>query len=271
MKYQQNLHTHCTYCDGIDSMEAMIQKAIELNFDTLGFSSHAPMQFETDYAIRNEKLLDYCKEIESLKKQYKDKIKILRGLELDYFAEKTNVDFDYLIGSVHVLKIGDEYYDVDDSLETSEMIINEKFGGDSTEYARAYYELLVKLPELFDFDFVGHFDLITKYNDIKPIVDTECKKYKDTAIEALHAVNQKINLFEINSGAISRGYKKMPYPDVFILKELKQIGGKVILTSDCHNKEYLDCNFDLSIELLKNCGFSEVYTIGEKGFVGNKI
>lgn len=271
MKYSQNLHTHCTYCDGIDNMESMVKKAIELNFDTLGFSSHAPMQFETDYAMRNERVSDYCKEIESLKSQYKDKINILCGLELDYFAKKIDADFDYLIGSVHVLKIGDEYYDVDESLENAEMVINNKFGGDSTEYARAYYELLVKLPDIFKFDFVGHFDLITKYNDIKPIVDTNSKKYKDITLDALHAVKKKVDLFEVNSGAISRGYKKLPYPDVFILKELNRIGGKVILTSDCHNKDFLDCGYETSIELLKSCGFSEVYTIGKNGFEGNII
>ena len=87
----------------------------------------------------------------------------------------------------------------------------------------------------------------------------------------IHAVKKKVDLFEINSGAISRGYKKSPYPDVFILKELNRIGGKVILTSDCHNKDFLDCGYETSIELLKGCGFSEVYTIGKNGFEGNII
>ena len=43
MKYLQNLHTHTTYCDGKNTAEEMVQKAIELGFKSLGFSGHAPM------------------------------------------------------------------------------------------------------------------------------------------------------------------------------------------------------------------------------------
>ena len=43
MKYLQNLHTHTTYCDGKNTAEEMVQKAIELGFRSLGFSGHAPM------------------------------------------------------------------------------------------------------------------------------------------------------------------------------------------------------------------------------------
>ena len=37
--YKQNSHTQTTYCDGKNAPEEMVQKAIELRFDTLGFFS----------------------------------------------------------------------------------------------------------------------------------------------------------------------------------------------------------------------------------------
>ena len=37
---RQNLHTHCTYCDGKNTLEEMVLAAIDKGFSSLGFSSH---------------------------------------------------------------------------------------------------------------------------------------------------------------------------------------------------------------------------------------
>ena len=41
MNTLQNLHQHCTFCDGKDTPEEMIAYAIEKGFDSIGFSSHS--------------------------------------------------------------------------------------------------------------------------------------------------------------------------------------------------------------------------------------
>ena len=74
-------------------------------------------------------------------------------------------------------------------------------------------------------------------------------------------------MFEVNSGAIARGYRTTPYPAPFIMEELKNLGAKMIISSDCHNKEFLDCNFDKSIEYIKSFGFKKVYKFDGKDFV----
>lgn len=271
MKYLQNLHTHCTYCDGTNTMEQLVKKAIDLGFDTIGFSSHAPMPFETGYAIQEDQLKNYSNEAKILKRKYQDSIKVLCGLETDYFSVTSKESFDYIIGSVHVIKIGDQYYDIDYSLEYTERIINDHFCSDSNKYAKAYYETMAKMPKVSRPDIIGHFDLLTKFNEIKPLIDTESKEYKKYAVDALYAVTETVDIFELNTGAISRGYRKTPYPSPFILKEIKKAGGKMIITSDCHNMEYLDKGFDTGIELLRCCGFEEVYVITDDGFKGIKI
>ena len=40
-RMKQNLHTHSTFCDGKDTPEEMILRAIELGFNSIGFSGHA--------------------------------------------------------------------------------------------------------------------------------------------------------------------------------------------------------------------------------------
>ena len=43
--YKQNLHTHTTYCDGKDTPEQVVLKAIEKGFNSIGFSGHAPNNY----------------------------------------------------------------------------------------------------------------------------------------------------------------------------------------------------------------------------------
>lgn len=42
------------------------------------------------------------------------------------------------------------------------------------------------------FDIIGHFDLITKNNEIGKFMDTSSKKYLNYGFEAIHTLNGKI-------------------------------------------------------------------------------
>lgn len=271
MKYLQNLHTHTVFCDGKNSAEDVVQKAIELGFDTIGFSSHSPVQLDTDYFMPEDKIQSYKSEINKLKGKYKDKINVLCGIEYDMFSTTSQQGYDYIIGANHHIMVNGQLIDMDQNAENTKKIIDTYFDGNSIEYAKLYYEISSKIPEKVNADFIAHFDLITKNCENHNIIDIESKEYKDAALTALHTINKKINLFEVNTGAISRGYRKTPYPAPFILEEIKKIGGHVVLTSDCHNKDFLNCNFDLAIDLIKNCGFKEIYRFTKNGFVGINI
>ena len=76
-------------------------------------------------------------------------------------------------------------------------------------------------------------------------------------IEAAEALAGKIPYFEVNTGAIARGYRTTPYPSLFIMKELKRLGFCTVISSDCHNSAFLDCGYDLSAVLLRECGYTE--------------
>ena len=95
----------------------------------------------------------------------------------------------------------------------------------------------------------------------------ESKEYKDSALEAVHALKGKIPFFEVNTGAIARGYRKEPYPAPFLLSALKDLGAKIVLGSDCHQKEKMDFWFEEGKEYLRNCGYTERYILTKEGFV----
>ena len=90
-------------------------------------------------------------------------------------------------------------------------------------------------------DIVGHFDLITKFNEGNKYFDEEAEWYKDAARKALYKVAETKPVFEINTGAMARGYRIHPYPADFLLEEIERLRCSVLLSSDCHNR--LDLNY----------------------------
>ncbi len=273
MVYNQNLHTHCVYCDGKDTIEEVIKEAILLGFDFLGFSSHSYMSFSPVFSLKPEDEAKYKNEIKALKEKYKREINILCGIEFEMLSSVSDcklADYDYTIGSAHYFKIGEEYVAYDRDAKTVKNVIDTYFSGDALKFAKAYYENMCKLKDIWDFDIIGHFDLITKNPEIEQFF-SESKKYRSYALEALHCLKEKFDVFEINTGAIARGYRKTPYPAPFILKEMNNIGCKMIITSDCHNKNFLNIHFKESLDLMKECGFKEVYKITDNGFKAQEL
>ena len=85
-----NLHTHSNFCDhAVGNPREYIEKAIENGFKTLGFSEHSPCIFPDGYVShyrlfeRDEKR--YIDTLKSLKAEYKNKIEILIGFEMEYY------------------------------------------------------------------------------------------------------------------------------------------------------------------------------------------
>ena len=70
----------------------------------------------------------------------------------------------------------------------------------------------------------------------------------------------------IDVGAIAKGYKKAPYPQIDFLKEFRASGFGALITSDCHNKNFVDCHFDESCELLREAGFKSRFILTNNGF-----
>ena len=264
---KQNLHTHTIYCDGINTPEELVEAAIAKGFDSIGFSGHSYMSYASWVPL--DRTAEYKAHINRLKRQYADRIKIYLGLEVDMYSgpETDLTGFDYLIGGVHEIKHGETFLTTDESADAVRQVVEQWFGGNGLSYAKAYYEALATMPEYGNFDIVAHFDLITKYRNIAPLFDEDTKQYRGYAIEAARALAGKIPYFEVNTGAIARGYRTTPYPAPFIIKELRELGFGAVITSDCHDCTKLDVYFDEVARFLSDCGFKERFVLTEEGFV----
>ena len=83
-----NLHSHTTFCDGKNSAEEMIESAIEHGFDVFGFSGHSYTPFDESYCMSLEGTKEYKHTVKALAEKYKSKIKILCGVEQDFFSNQ---------------------------------------------------------------------------------------------------------------------------------------------------------------------------------------
>lgn len=234
-----DLHVHTTYCDGVNTPEEMVLSAIEKGMECLGFSAHSYTFFDESYCMT--KTYEYKREINRLKEKYKDKIKILCGTEQDFYSKEPTDDYDYVIGSVHYLKVNDKYIPIDESEEILKDAVKKYFDGDFYKMADEYYNTVANIKNA---DIIGHFDLITKFNEQNRIFNEKDERYVKSYKKALDILLKQDVLFEINTGAISRGYRTTPYPNPDILEYIRKNGGKTILSSDAHDKDGLMFGFE---------------------------
>jgi histidinol-phosphatase (PHP family) len=258
-----NYHTHTTFCDGKNTAEELVLQAIDLGFDALGFSGHGYTSQDNTYCMQNTKA--YIEEVKRLKEKYAKKIQIYVGVEEDSREYVNRDDFDYIIGSSHYVAKDGQYFSVDHSHEYFKKAL-ESFNGDYMAYAKNYYERLVGYLVERKPDVIGHFDLITKFDELESSVYLENPEYKKLAQESLLKAIKSQSIFEVNTGAIARGLRTSPYPSIELLYLLKKNDGKLMINTDCHKKEKLDFYIKEAKFLLKDIGFKYVYVLFDNEF-----
>lgn len=245
-----DLHVHSVFSDGRDTPRDIVISAIEKGVKTLGFSDHSYTEFDERYCIQRNKQAEYIRTINELKNEFSDKIKILCATEQDFYSTAPTVGYDYVIGSVHYVLIDGEYIPVDETADILKQAADKYFSGDILSLCEAYFENVGKVYEKTKCDIVGHIDLITKFNEQEQLFDENDPRYIRAYRKAVDKIITDCKVFEINTGAISRGYRTTPYPSENIQSYIRQKGGKFILSSDSHQKETLCFEFDKFRNLL---------------------
>ncbi len=258
---KQSLHIHTVFDDGINTIEEMVCAGIDAGLLSLGFSGHSYLPFGGDWTMSPGDTDKYHKEIKKAGMKYPG-IRIYEGLELDLYSEIPDYDYDYIIGSVHNLYKNGEYMSLDESRNILENGIDRLFDGDSKAVAEAYFEEVGRMKNA---DIAGHFDLISKFNE-KGDIFAEAD-YMDAAIVAMRRLVSENMIFEINTGAMSRGYRSSPYPSEKLLFELAKLEGRITITSDAHDVSAITYGYDEAVYLAKQCGFNKIWLLEGDSFV----
>ncbi len=239
-----DLHVHSTFSDGKNSPEEIILSAINMGLDQIGISDHSFTQFDQSYCIPKTMISEYKKSIYTLKDKYKEDISVLLGIEQDYYSDEPTDDYDYVIGSLHYIMVEGEYVPVDESAEILINATKKYFNGNIYDLIDVYFQTIGDIINKTDADIIGHIDLIAKFNEQNNLFDEKNDRYISAYKSACDKLLATGKVFEINTGAISRGYRTTPYPSSDIYMYLKSNGAKFVLSSDSHSKDTLCYDFD---------------------------
>ena len=256
-------HVHTTFCDGKTPAPEMAKAAFEKGFVSLGFSSHAPQDFDPPCCVDPQQEPAYQAQIHALQKEYQGRMTVYLGLERDYYACVSAKDYDFYIASVHYLKVPGDYSAVDGSAEDVQAYVDAHCGGDGLLWARRYFDLLRDYVTADRPPIIGHFDLVRKNNARLHLYDEDSAAYQLLALDALRPMAETGALLEVNTGGMARGYLPTPYPAAFLLREWKAWGGEVTVTSDCHNVKFLDAYYNEAEALLRSLGYDHAVRLGK--------
>lgn len=254
-----NFHTHTTLCDGHDTPNEVAAMAVQLGMTQLGFSGHMDVDIHMDWPV-------YLQTINELKRKYAGQLDILCGVELDrHMQPDAAPGAEYAIASTHFVRCKDgQLACVDWDEERSRKLCETEFGGDWYKLCAEYFaqeaQVVDVLGEHVPRLVIGHFDLVSKFNDRMHAFDETDARYVGPALEAMHylAVEKDV-AFEINTGAYVRGLKSELYPRQELLCELARMGGRIFINADAHHKEYLMGGFAKAYARAKKAGFTQVY------------
>lgn len=265
-----NFHTHSNYCDGKAPLREMVDFAVSHGFTALGFSGHGPLPFKNTYSITDYD--GYCREVRALQDEYRDRIEISLGLEIDYVPGMLE-DFtplieqghlDYTIGSVHLIPVpgitphdSDDLWMIDGSrYETYDEGLMRHFGGDIRRGVRAYFHQENAMLERNRPTIVGHPDKIVMHNRDRYFHEDE-PWYRDLALETIHLIKELGLICEINTRGIYKGRHTDYYPGKWLINEMKTLRIPVIVSTDAHMPDDL-LRTEGAYEYLEEIGYPEV-------------
>ncbi len=196
-----DIHIHTKRCHHAEGdLEDYVKEAIKKRIKIIGFSEHAPLDFDQDKRLSEEEVKTYIKDIRELKLKYKGQIKILCGFEVDYveskereiknFIKKTNAD--YYLGSIHFIPLNGKTYSVWDY----KRMFHDK------ELQEEYFKLMIKAIRSKLFNSISHPDLILRSGINEEKLEKEFIKVFDEL--KINDVGYEINC----SGLFKRKYNQ---------------------------------------------------------------
>ena len=227
MAFLRNYHTHtyrCKHAVGTD--EEYVLSAINAGLDTLGFSDHSPYPmpngYVTWYRQSQEEAEDYINSLLSLRKKYRDKIRILIGYETEYYPSYfenllklyRTYPLDYVILGQH--NVGEELLGCTDTFSpTDDVQVLCRYTAQVCEGLRTGVFTYLAHPDCIKF--VGDENIYLR--EMSKIC--ECAKELDIPLE--------INLYGLSQNRI--------YPKHSFWKLAGEYGNTAIIGSDAHSPD----------------------------------
>lgn len=275
-------HTHTDFCDGHAAAASMARAAYDAGYSVLGFSSHAPLPFKTEWNMEWDRMEEYARTIRGLDETWRERgMAVLLGLEIDYIEGLVSpadesygvVPLDFRIGSIHYLRSpAGERFAVDGPgtdfarhMAAGDRGRNGAQGGGNPDRSwvwQDYYRGMAAMARRGGFDIVGHFDIVRKNNADGRWFDESSHAYVDAAFGAIDEVARAGLVVEINTGGVARGKNPVPYPSLPLLRRMREKGIRCTIGDDAHRPRHLGAYQDMAVECAKAAGYGSLWYLG---------
>lgn len=244
-------HIHTKLCNHAEGeMEEYVERALLLGLKEIGFSDHMPVMPEPHLCMTYDELPGYVSRVCQLREQYKGRISIKLGCEMDMVNMRIDeiqdilhtYPFDYCIGSLHYL---------DSWPFDQEQYRNGFERGNIDVIFKRFFDAVISAIETGIYDIVGHIDNI-KCMGFRPTGDIT-EQYERIA-SVLKACNM---VFELNTSGFDKPCREQ-YPSREFLNVLHQYDIPVTVGSDSHSPKHIGRYFERAFSLLEEAGYESV-------------
>lgn len=235
-------HVHSNYSpDAIGTLNEVFEEALRIGLSYIAMTDHLELDNPKYHLLDVE---SYFADLMKFKDVYMSKgLYIATGIEVGWQPHTQKkakqildqFDFEYVVNSVH------------------------SFDGSASDTKNSYFKKYIKavgdsVDACFDFDAVGHFGYLSRYNRFDENSMTAAE-FGDEINQTIKKIVQRDTILEINSN--SNLELSDTVPSLEILKIFKQLGGKLVTYApDSHKIENLQRNLEKTILCAKNAGFS---------------
>ncbi|HUK82458.1 MAG TPA: histidinol-phosphatase [Verrucomicrobiae bacterium] len=239
MPIQCDYHMHTPLCKhATGPMEAYVERAIDLGLREIGFSDHNPLPrgLAANVRMAEGELDYYVNRVLDLRFQYRGKIDVLLGLEMDYvegletYCEQQIAQhpWDYVIGSIHYL---------DPECRIGSWPRN--FAGTAAELLVRYLELMRRLTRSGLCDIIAHLDVPKR-------AGYRAEEFADELSATLQEIKRADICIEINTSGFRHPElpQPQPYPSLPIVEQVLALDIPLTVNSDAHAPEQVGLEFD---------------------------
>ncbi|MCH5323708.1 MAG: histidinol-phosphatase HisJ family protein [Eubacterium sp.] len=248
-----DMHNHSNLSpDGSNTPEEMVQRACELGIKHYSLTDHLEInKFYDEEYLYEEPIRRGSEIIPALIEKYSGKINMGYGIELGQplqdmpLTERmlSSYKYDFIIGSLHMCDGWDDFYLLDYSQVSADMLMG------------LYFEELLAMARWGEFDVLGHLTYPLRYITGESGIEIDMEKYLPIIKEIFTTLIKKDMGIEINTSGLRQQIGK-PLPDEYYVALYKQLGGKILtIGSDAHRTEDLGKGIAECTAMAKRLGF----------------
>lgn len=258
MEYKNltDCHSHSSFSlDSNEKLEDMCKQAYESNLKVYAITDHCECEFFVADNYEKSTLNSFNLLCE-MKEKYKDKIKILKGIEIGQPLDNVNYtnkilsrNYDFVIASIHRIKNVIDYYYINYKSYTKSEIEKMLYN---------YYLENLEVAKWNKFDSLAHLTYPLRYITGEHNISVSMEQYDDIFEKIFKEIIKNKKAIEINTSGLRQKINDF-LPCEKYIKMYKDLGGEYITVgSDAHKCEDVAKGIDDAYDLLKKIGFENI-------------